>query len=77
MFGERRTNQRTTINRVAKLVAESGAPIGDCVVIDISDSGARLLCENVTAPDTFRLAMAITLSKRTVALRGGWAARLV
>lgn len=57
MFGERRTNQRTTINRVAKLVAESGEPTGDCVVVDISDSGARLLCENVTAPDTFRLAV--------------------
>ena len=55
MFGERRNHQRTTINRVAKLVAESGTPIGDCIVIDISDGGARLLCENFTAPDTFRL----------------------
>jgi PilZ domain-containing protein len=55
MFGERRNNQRTTINRVAKLVAEAGTPMGDCVVIDISDTGARLLCENFTAPDTFRL----------------------
>ena len=55
MFGERRNNQRTTINRVAKLVAEAGTPIGDCIVIDISDSGARLLCENFTVPDTFRL----------------------
>jgi hypothetical protein len=55
MFGERRNNQRTTINRIAKLVAETGAPIGDCTIIDISDSGARLLCENVTVPDTFRL----------------------
>ena len=55
MFGERRNNQRTTINRVAKLMAEAGTPIGDCIVIDISDGGARLLCENFTAPDTFRL----------------------
>ena len=55
MFGERRNHQRTPINRVARLVAEAGTPTGDCIVIDISDSGARLLCENFTAPDTFRL----------------------
>ena len=55
MFGERRNLQRTTINRVGKLVTEFGTPTGDCIVIDISKSGARLLCENVAAPDTFRL----------------------
>ena len=55
MFGERRNHQRTTINRVGKLATESGTPMGDCTVIDISDSGARLLCENFAAPDTFHL----------------------
>jgi hypothetical protein len=34
---------------------QSAKDSGHYLVIDISDSGARLLCENFAAPDTFRL----------------------
>jgi len=55
MFGERRKSKRYSINRAAKFVTESGALPRDCIVTNISESGARLFSEASNVPEQFRL----------------------
>ncbi|MFN3656931.1 MAG: PilZ domain-containing protein [Pseudolabrys sp.] len=51
---ERRIAARQTINRRAQYVAALGALPRDCLVINVSDGGARLYAEPAL-PDTFTL----------------------
>jgi hypothetical protein len=51
---ERRAAGRHTINRRAQYIAALGALPRDCMVIDISDGGARLFSE-AGLPDQFTL----------------------
>jgi len=55
MFGERRKHRRHTINRAGKLVMHSGGLPRDCLITDISESGARLFSEAPDVPDFFDL----------------------
>ena len=55
MFGDRRKNQRHTINRLAKFQTVSGALLRECTITDISVSGARLFVADVEVPDKFYL----------------------
>jgi hypothetical protein len=54
MFGERRKHGRHSINRSAKFATDSGALPRDCIIVDISESGARLFSE-ADIPDSFVL----------------------
>ena len=55
MLGEKRRKLRHSINRVAKFYTESGALPRDCMITDISDSGARLFADGVDFPNQFHL----------------------
>jgi len=55
MFAERRRHKRQAINRIAKIVTDSGALPRDCTITDISESGARLFTEASDIPDNFQL----------------------
>ncbi len=55
MLGERRRDQRHIISRAAKFVAEAGGLPRDCLIINISDRGARLYTEAPDVPDSFQL----------------------
>jgi PilZ domain len=54
MLKERRRHERHTINRVAK-IQSAGSLARDCLVTDISESGARLYAEGIVIPDEFVL----------------------
>ena len=54
-FGESRLSDRRTVSRHAKLQLADGSLPRDCVVIDISEGGARLHVEGLEAPDRFVL----------------------
>jgi hypothetical protein len=56
-FPEKRRFERRVIRRQAKIVV-AGAQLRDCLVLNISDGGVRLLVENVTVPDRFVLLLA-------------------
>ncbi|WP_162826678.1 PilZ domain-containing protein [Pseudolabrys taiwanensis] len=56
MFKDRRKTQRRVINRVAQYQCGLGSLPRTCMVIDISDGGARLYAET-ELPDTFTLAV--------------------
>jgi hypothetical protein len=55
MLKERRRHVRHTINRVAKIQSAAGSLPRDCLVTDISESGARLYAEGIVVPDSFVL----------------------
>jgi hypothetical protein len=55
MLGDRRKSQRHTINRVAKFETNSGALPRECMITDISVSGARLFVGDNEVPDKFYL----------------------
>jgi PilZ domain-containing protein len=55
MLGERRKHQRHRINRIGKLQADSHSLPRDCLITDISKTGARLFAEGVEVPDQFQL----------------------
>jgi hypothetical protein len=55
MFSERRQHKRHVINRIAKFQTDSGALPRDCMISDISESGARLFADGVEVPDKFNL----------------------
>jgi len=55
MLDERRRDKRHNINRLAKIVLESGAFARDCMITDISDRGARLHTEAPNIPNSFIL----------------------
>lgn len=54
MFGERRKHPRQVINRLARLQSDNGSLPGDCLITDMSSSGARLFFEG-GCPDRFFL----------------------
>ena len=58
MFGERRKHQRTVINRVARVQADSGLVSTECTITDISDRGARLFVADLQLPQRFFLHIA-------------------
>lgn len=55
MLSDRRGSRRYTINRIAKFQADAYTLPRDCMISDISDSGARLFAENVEIPNQFNL----------------------
>jgi hypothetical protein len=55
MFHERRQHKRYVINRVAKFQTDSTSLPRDCMISDISESGARLFADGVEVPDKFYL----------------------
>jgi hypothetical protein len=55
MGKERRTAERYTVDRQAKVQAQGGALSGDCRLVDISEAGVRLRVEAVDIPDEFIL----------------------
>ena len=55
MSHERRLHQRYTINRIAKFQTDAGALPRDCMITDISKTGARLFADGVDVPDQFHL----------------------
>ena len=55
MRTERRQHPRYTINRIAKLQADSGSLPRDCMITDMSKQGARLFAAGVDVPDQFDL----------------------
>jgi PilZ domain len=55
MLGEKRRKLRHTINRVAKFLTETGGLARDCMITDISDTGARLFADGVEVPAKFQL----------------------
>jgi hypothetical protein len=72
-FPEKRRFERRVIRRQAKIVV-AGAQLRDCLVLNISDGGVRLLVENVTVPDRFVLLLADGYgndSRATARWRGG------
>jgi PilZ domain len=55
MFLERRKSERHLVNSPAKFRATADAPVQDCVVMDMSDGGVRLVAEGIEVPDEFIL----------------------
>ena len=55
MLSERRRDHRTTINRSAKFQTELGGLPRDCMITDISKTGARIFADGVEVPDSFSL----------------------
>jgi hypothetical protein len=55
MLQERRKDQRYAINRGARFQTELGALPRDCLITDISATGARIFAEGVEVPDRFWL----------------------
>ena len=55
LLDERRQERRTTINRLAKFQADSVSLPRDCMITDISKTGARLFADCVEVPDQFHL----------------------
>ena len=56
MFAERRRLARRVINRTAQFRSELGSLPRDCMIVDISDGGARLFSE-ADVPATFTLSV--------------------
>jgi hypothetical protein len=56
VFAERRKLARRVINRTAQFCSDDGSLPRDCMVVDISASGARLFSE-VEVPAVFTLAV--------------------
>jgi hypothetical protein len=62
---DRRSATRSTASRNATIVAEQGSTTMECLVADISNSGARLLVKNPDAvPDRFGLTIATPVSRQ-------------
>ncbi len=55
MLSDRRKDRRQVINRAAKLQAELGALPRDCIITDLSRSGARIFADGIEVPDNFAL----------------------
>ena len=55
MPNERRRHERHVINRMAKLQADSNTLPRECMIVDLSERGARLFAENIHVPDQFDL----------------------
>ena len=55
MLDERRQHRRYTINRIAKFQTDATALPRDCMIMDISNHGARLFADGIEVPDQFHL----------------------
>jgi hypothetical protein len=64
MQKDRRKQQRLVINRVATFRTERSTLPRECLITDLSESGARLFSEDNTVPDQFDLTIADNLARR-------------
>jgi hypothetical protein len=55
MLNERRQHPRHAINRIAKYQSDTGSLPRDCMITDMSKTGARLFADGVEVPDQFDL----------------------
>jgi len=55
----RRQYQRYIINRIATFQTDCGALSRDCMITDISKTGARLFADGVEVPDQFHLLISV------------------
>ena len=55
MSDNRRSSQRFAFNGRAKIHFGVGALPRECLVIDISDGGVRVIAENLEVPETFTI----------------------
>ena len=55
MFKDTAPTQAHAINRIAKFQPTPTALPRDCMITDISESGARLFADGIEMPDTFAL----------------------
>jgi hypothetical protein len=59
MIGDRRLHARRIVHIPAKLMAGTESPLRDCVLVDISEYGARLEIEAAQdTPDNFTILLA-------------------
>jgi hypothetical protein len=56
VLGDRRKRARRLIKRGAKFCSSDGALPRDCMIVDMSEGGARLYCD-AHVPQTFTLAI--------------------
>ena len=57
MFKDRRNSERHRFNRFARIQGEAGGASGDCLIINMSETGVRLHAENFNVPDDFILVL--------------------
>jgi PilZ domain len=55
MLQDRRNTQRHAVSGPATIQSITGAPVGDCLVADVSDGGARILAHGFEVPPEFLL----------------------
>jgi hypothetical protein len=55
MLSDRRRHRRVQINRTGKFQPDAYTLPRDCMITDLSQSGARLFAEGVEIPDQFHL----------------------
>jgi hypothetical protein len=58
MIRERRRSVRHSFNRYARMQAESAGFARDCLIVDMSENGARLHAEFAEVPSEFTLVIA-------------------
>jgi hypothetical protein len=64
---DRRSDPRTTVRRCGWLSRTRGERVVECVVWDVSDTGARLVTDAADEiPDTFYIYMSLDFSSRRV-----------
>lgn len=56
MFADRRKAERRPCRGNAKIVLGVGSIPRDCLIVDISDGGVRIIAENLDVPEEFALA---------------------
>jgi hypothetical protein len=52
---EKRTSVRRHLYHLTKMKTGSGIPLRDCLILDISDRGARIYIGGLNVPDRFNL----------------------
>jgi hypothetical protein len=52
---EKRTSVRRELYHLTKMKTGSGAPLRDCLILDITDRGVRLYIGGLDVPDRFNL----------------------
>lgn len=69
----RRTSERYAFNGRAKIHFGVGVLPRDCIVVDISEGGVRVIAENLEVPETFTIIFATGESRECrLAWRIGW-----
>jgi PilZ domain len=57
MFSDRRKSERHQFNRFARIQGEAGGAAGDCLIINMSETGVRLHSDSFNVPDDFILVL--------------------